>query len=250
MTLEVTGETSLITPEGRCAITLLEGVGGQSELAESFQIDPVRAAQIQGQLLQLYRSWSRHRIESVLRLLQGVDKPLQIPAAGLILALLINRSTSSERATIRFRAGFKRQEVDNAFFEPVSAFVQILSPSTRADSRKWRLISGWVAGEARRRVGSAFVIERETSERDGRIYIREDRRGEVLDVVARDLKRTQEGQIDSRLLSDAWDGLVKAFRQSLPALAGYGLAHERTSETARLKQDLLRRFETDYGDTQ
>jgi hypothetical protein len=235
---------TLITPEGRCAIDLLQrSLALSAELEADETLPLVETHDIERLLLRTYREWGRHRLDGVVRLLNGQDKPLQVPAAGLVLALLVNRSTAPTRAMVRYRTGVRRQQVDDAFFGPVAAFSRCLAPKTRADPAKWRLISGWHSGEARRRLGQAFVLEREQTERDGKIYILESHQHEVLDLLVRDLRRGHRAPVTLQMMEQAWTELVAAFRESVPALAGYGLVHERPLDTARLGQELWQRFE-------
>lgn len=254
----------LITPEGRCALELLHrklevapaevpvagtGTPLDSESAPGSASPGIAlsdATDLERILLDVYRVWSRHRLDGVVRLLHGLDKPLQVPAAGLVLALLVNRSTAPNRAMIRYKSPARRQQVDQAFFGPVRAFTLRLAPKTRADPTKWRLVSGWMAGEARRRLSDAVVLERPSRDSDERLFIQEDRVGQVLDTVVRDLRRGHRAPVDQELLAQAFDDLVEAYRASVPPLAAHGLVHERPGDTARLRADLLARFPRDH----
>jgi hypothetical protein len=193
-------------------------------------------------LARLYRDWSRHRLSSVVALLSGEDKPLQIAAAGVVLALLVNRSTSRDRALKQFSSGAPRDVVDNAFFEAVTSFARELAPKRRP-TRDPRLISGWMLYEARRRLGDdVLMIEGSKADSHGSIWIEESREGQVLEVVSRDLARGHRTKVTLETLGVAFDSLVGTFRLQTERLAGYGLAHERSANSKRIRTALLDGF--------
>jgi hypothetical protein len=239
LTFEVTSTQKLITPEGRCAIDLLKQLDPRQTV---YVLDDSATCYYDRVLGSLYLKWSRHRINSVVDLLRGEDKPLQIAAAGVVLALLVNRSTSPARALKRFPVGAAQDIVDAAFFRAVEAFSRTLAPKQRA-TRDPKLISGWMLYEARRRLGEDLLIM-ETSRPDsgGNVWIDERRQEMAIDVVARDLSRGHRTRITPTLLSTAFDELVDAFRAETGQLAGFGLAHERPVNTGRIKTLLLERF--------
>ncbi len=238
-TFRVDAARSLVTPEGRCALDLF------MHLARSRKGQVIRDIQLvpYDRLLgQLYREWSRRRIQSVVGLLAGGEKPLQIAAAGVVIALLINRSTSPERALRRFPAGAARDVIDEAFFEAVKEFARTLSPKQRA-TRDPRLISGWMLYEARRRLGDdVLTVEGARPDTEGRLWIAESKQDQVIDVVARDLARGHGARVTPDALSKALDGLVAAFRSQIPRLAGFGLANERPNNTAKVCEALIQKF--------
>jgi len=109
----IDAQRRLVTPEGRCCIELL----GRSLAANDriVLIDDTTIQPLERRIAMLYRDWSQHRLRSVAELLAGQSKPLQIAAAGVVLALLVNRSTGPERAVTRYAAGAARDDVDSAF---------------------------------------------------------------------------------------------------------------------------------------
>ena len=109
----------LVTPEGRCALDLLEHLPKDRP---GHVITDEQLAPYERRLALLYREWSRHRLRSVVALLAGTTKPLQIPAVGVVIALLVNRSTSDERALTRFVAGPERDVVDKRLLRTCSGF--------------------------------------------------------------------------------------------------------------------------------
>jgi hypothetical protein len=229
----------LVTPEGRCAIDLLEKLPASVNRIELSDLELLPYDRILGQL---YQRWSRHRIDSVVKLLAGAEKPLQVAAAGVILALLVNRSTSSRRALRRYPAGSAQDVVDTAFFRAVQAFAQSLSP-TQKPSRDPRLISGWMLYEARRRLGDdVLIIEGSSTGSEDRLWIAEAYQDQVLSLVTRDLARGHRARVTVSQLAMAFDALVEAFRSEAPRLAGFGLAHERPANTQRIRAELLEDF--------
>lgn len=170
---------------------------------------------------------------------EGTTNPLQIPAAAVVIALLVNRCTSETRALTRFAAGPARAVVDSAFFEPVKAFSDVIAPSSRRNNGDPKLVSGWMLYEANRRLGDDLVLSDARQGKDGAVWIREDREAEVIDRVARDLVRGHRARATPENFGRAFDSLVTSLRQELSELAGYGLVHERPNHTKRLRQQFL-----------
>ena len=238
-TFPIGPDRCLMTPEGRCALDLLEALPGErdGQVVKDSHLVPYDRL-----LAHLYREWSRHRLSSVVGLLTGEEKPLQIAAAGVVIALLVNRSTNEARALKRFPSGSARDVVDDAFFQAVTMFSKTLAPRQRA-TRDPRLISGWMLYEARRRLGDdVLVIEGSRPDSDGRIWIDESMEERAIEVVCRDLARGHRPKVSVESLGDAFDSLVAVFRQQTDRLAGFGLAHERPANTKRLRSSLLYRF--------
>ena len=236
MTLTVDSRRRLVTPEGRCALNLLEQLvqdGRSLAIPDSLLIPYDR------KLAALYRNWSRHRLQSVIALLSGDTKPLQIPAAGVVIALLVNRCTSADRALTRFASGRARELVDEAFFTPVEAFARILASSQRERRSDPRLISGWMLYEARRRLDGYLVMSDARAGADGRVWIRSEDEQSVISVVTRDLVRGHRKHATLDRFALAFDALVESLRESLPRLASFGLVHERPGNTVRLRESML-----------
>ena len=232
LTLSVGQGRWLVTPEGRCVIDLLKN------LPKDRPVHYVTAAHVavyERRLARLYRDWSRHRLSSVVALLEGTNKPLQIPAAGIVVALLVNRSTSEDRALVRFTSDPERSAVDKAFFAPVQVFADVLLPKRRRSEISAQLISGWMLYEARRRIGDVIVLSEGRDGRDGSVWIRAESEFLVVDSVARDLVRGYRTRVAPDLFVEAFDCLVLELRRESKALAGFGVAHERPRDTQRLR---------------
>lgn len=234
-TLTVGPHKWLVTPEGRCALDLLRDISTDGPI---WVVEEAREAYYDRILAHLYRDWSRHRIDSVIALLAGTTKPLQIPAAGVVIALMVNGNDSRSAALIRFAAAGPRELVDDAFFSIVNSFADILSPGRRGN-RNSTLISGWMLYEARRRLGPGVVVEDFHGSRDGRVWVPSEYQRDTIDIIARDLPRGHRLKVTPETFSVAFDSLVEELRRQLPRLAGFGLSHEQPTETRRLRTLLI-----------
>lgn len=234
-TLTVAKQKWLVTPEGRCCLDLLKKFPPG---LQSWHITSSDTAYYDRLLAHLYHDWSRHRIDSVVALLEGSNKPLQIPAAGVLIALLVNGNISESNALVRFSADGPRDLIDKAFFAAINAFSDVLVPGRRGN-RNSRLISGWMLYEARRRVGDGLVIQDIGNGRNGKVWIRPECESDIIQVIARDLARGHRPKVTVATLGSAFDALVQELRCELPKMAGFGLSHEQPTETRRLRVRLL-----------
>jgi hypothetical protein len=238
-TFQVNRGVVLVTPEGRCALELLRELprGVSSHLIGDGDLLPYDR-----RLARLYRDWSRHRIQSVVKLLAGENKPLQVPAAGVLVALMVNRSTSEARALKRFASGLERDAIDRAFFAAVKRFAETLSPK-QGPTTDQHLISGWMLYEVARRLGThVLVVEGAGPTTEGRIWIVENAEGTAIDRLVRDLTRGRRARVTAEAMGAAFDALVSSFREHSRALASFGLAHERPANTQRLRKAILDGF--------
>jgi hypothetical protein len=244
LTFRVGPRKRLVTPEGRCALDLLQDIASSDE----HLIRDSRLLVYDRLLAGMYRDWTRHRLQSVVDLLSGSTKPLQVAAAGVVIALLVDGCTSRERALTRFASGPAREVVDQAFFSSIEAFAGVLAPSQRRGRTNPRLISGWMLYEARRRLGGGLVVEDARSGLDGRVWINREAEADVIEVVTRDLARGHRARATPERFAEAYDALVQSLRRELPRLAGYGLVHERPPETERLRERFLASLRTQLAE--
>lgn len=221
----------LITPEGRIALALIS----QSIRirGSSITVNQDIASQWERDLLDLYRDWGRYRLSSVIELLGGGAKPLQIPAVGAVLTLMVNRSDSPRRAIARFPPGTSRDVVDAVFRSCANAFANELTPK-RHPNEKERLISGWTLGEISRRMPNAL----RSSDAEG-VYIIPENEDELLGLLVGELHRREVTEMG---LASAFDRLVDAFHARSQDLAGYGLLFERPAVTKELRRRLMGRW--------
>ena len=228
--LIVDSERSLLTPEGRVLLWAIES----STLGQTYSDVYIAAGTAQmglTALSSLYREWSRQRIDGVAGLLNGETATLRPTAAGLLLVLLLNRNTSPERRLPAPESPLASDEMSTAIAAPAIAFARELAGSERASERGIDLYRGWGMGEISRRLGSG--LHRAA---DG-VWITPE-----AEPAAR--RRLIEAMADRppnvRLrLGKAIDAALAEYERVRPALSGLGLAHERPSNTRKLKTDLL-----------
>ncbi len=231
LALVIDDERVIPTPETRAAMEVLSAsdVGGGVVLFEEDAVFDAHAA-----LVRLYREWGRHRLMSVIALMHGDERPLQVPAIGVAVALLVNRNTAPERALTRFSDRDDRRMVDETFFPPADAFAERVSPSTRRSQEKEQLIGGWRLHEVVRRAPEALVIEPD------RVYIAPGAEAGLIDVLATALARRES--LTAEALNSGLQALVAELRARLPRLETLGLTFERPHETARVVERLIGAF--------
>jgi hypothetical protein len=230
----------LITPEGRCAMDLLQ-VPQRDETALELAEDDAR--DLEAVLLAHYRRWGRHRIDQVVALLG--DEALRPPVIGVLLMLLVNRSIGFAHAVLRYEEGPERDAIDEAFRQPVGRFAQAIDPGQRRSLAKERLISGWTLHELTRRYPQAIRIDDAADV--SRVYITEGTEDLLLDAVARAMARKHIGQ---RTAGDAYDQLVESLRSQGRTLAGYDMLFERPADTAQLRDRLLAKLQERQAELQ
>lgn len=235
--LQIDGQRLLITPEGRIALALLQKALAQP--GAELVLDSAAARRYEKELLALYREWGRHRQRQVVDLIGGGKNPLQLPAIGAALTLLVNRSDSPERAIKRFPKGERAtQNVDHAFFACAEAFANALGPAERAAKRKTTkkegLISGWTLGEVRRRLPDALVLTKTA------VHVAPNQQGPLMDLLVAELRRRKGASLHG--FEEAFEALLEAFRTQSEVLAGYGLLFERPSYTEQLRTGLVQRW--------
>jgi hypothetical protein len=220
----------LITPEGRVVLELLR----TALLREGEDVilpDDARWS-LEHQLLDLYRKISRHRLASVLSLRAGDAAPLLPPAVATILLLLLNRSTSPGRAITRPAEAAARQHLDEALASPVLAFANALAPGKRK-LEHISLYSGYPLTEARRRLSAQLSTD------PARLYVRANSEDEVLRCDERELAKRR---LPETRVTEAYDRMVDAYRESASALAAFGIGYERPADTRRLRERLLAQY--------
>jgi hypothetical protein len=233
------GEDSwLLTPEGRVALPCLERTlaAGRDEWCVVDEVDIHAAEHL---LATTYRRWTRYRLDRVVSLAAGRDTRLMLPAAiATVLLLLVNGNVGPERALDQPKEQRDQALLDAAVVEPIRAFADAIATSNRArDARHWRLYNGYALSEARRRLGSALVLERIPDRVDDkRLYIAAGSEAHIVHALARELR---ERQIPREQIADAFDQLTRAYTQVRPRLAAFGAAFERPSHTSQLRGQLL-----------
>ncbi len=225
----------LVTPEGRCLLELL--ASAPSELDRNVALSSVRASELEGTLLDLYRHWTQQRLRDVIDLQTGSAAPLLPQAIGQVLLLLVNGSIGGERA-MRVPGGANDARVlEEAQSVVVEAFAEALSPSPPTGRRRSRdmyaLRSGYSLTEARRRLGTKLVIDPKTRS----IFIEEGTDDSVVDRIAEEIVRRDQRELQR--LPAALDALIAAYERARPTLAAYGQAHSSPSRPSAVRQHVL-----------
>lgn len=223
----------VVTAEGRVALELLRRA--LADPGPVCSIDSDARAEGLAFVADFYRGLALKRFDTVRALAAGEAAPMLPVAAAFALLLLVNRSTSRERALDqKAEDPSQRAVIDAAFAPALKAFAETLS-GERFKERDRRLgglslYQGYALTEARRRLGQRLRGE------DGRLWIPESEEDAVLSFLARDLHRRAD---DDRILA-AFDQLVDHYRATMPRIANLEFAHERPAHTDRLRRELER----------
>lgn len=219
----------LLTPEGRVLLATLSNLDrSDHELVLQPRSYPI----VQGRLLELYREWAQERLRDVIALQRGEGEPLRSQGLAAILFLLLNRSTSPERAIIRPEDPSVFDEVDRAIRSVLAGFADELSKPPRRGRRAdaYSLYGGFALTEARRRLGAALVINK------GRIFIR-DGQGDI--ALQRLLVELRRRSVDERArVIPAFHEMRRRYDSARPVLASYRMAFERAANTEALEERL------------
>lgn len=229
--LDCGDDRHLVTPEGRAWLECARdarSAGGDPTVFSAEQ-----AAPFERKLLDLYRSWSRHRIEDVIEKLTGVGAPMLPAAAGIVLLLLVNRSLDSGSAIRRVREPGTQQRIDDVIADVLESFADTLAGKGRRRREQFTLWGGYPLTEARRRLAGSLILDADA----GLVYIDGAREHEVVEFVARDLARRKEATGES--VSAAFAALVDAYRARLDDLSALGSGFERVGRTEALRERLL-----------
>lgn len=222
--IDLGGGRCLLTPEGYALLWLLaRAQAGDTIVMERSDVDAAKLA-----LLELYRGWSRQRLDDVVGLLASETSTLRPAAAGLLFTLLMNRNTAPGRALTRPRNTEALEQVAGAIASPALAYGSTLGGKTTARA-SLDLYRGWALGELRRRLGPGFH-----SNLDDGIWLDEAtveiaERRLVEDVQRRDAKARDR-------VAGALDAAVAAYERERPKLAALNLAFEQPGNTLRLRR--------------
>lgn len=222
----------LLTPEGRAWLALSGEPRSRSRGQLVFAAEQGRP--LEARLLELYRGWSRHRIEDVLEKRSGAGSPLLPTAVALVLLLLVNGSLEEARAIRRVRAPEAQARIDDVVADAIGAFADSLAgPGSRQRSpEQFSLWSGYPLTEARRRLADLLVVDPEV----GAIYLAPGSEERVIDFLSRDLARRRG--LGPEQLGGAFDALVETYRRRLPDLSALGSGFERIGRTEALRERL------------
>lgn len=225
--LESSDGRGLVTPEGRIVLQLLQDHSKQKEVI--FTIEEVAWAYEVA--ADLYRNWGRDRILEALGL---TESRLRLPVIAFCITLLVNGTFGQEKALVIPDDERREQQLSDIIGPIIDSFVTPLE-TTRRRSESFRLRGGWILSETRRH------LFRYISYTDDSIWVRQSRATALIDRLSRDLARNPKRV--RREVERAIDGLVEEYNRARPALASRGLAHERSSNTRTVRQELLAHFE-------
>jgi|GEM_PF-1751189 len=227
----------LITAEGRIAMAVIESCLANNPGSVEISEHEVRAAEHIA--YERHRRWSIQKIERVLELRAGNAPSLVLPSIALLLLLLVNGSTSPETSLQKELAeGTDQSRINAAIARIINSFCDHLEPGARGD-RHFALYGGYALSEARRRLSGALGPETDKA------YVRPEGERRVIQSIASELRRPLRSPSTAAVL-EAFDLLVMTYRDELPALAALNLAHERRTETRRLRTQLEEALGTDY----
>jgi hypothetical protein len=171
-------------------------------------------------------------LDQVIALLTSEPSTLRPAAAGLLLVLLVNRNTAPERALPRPNDRRQLDTISAAIAAPALAYARTLTGSDRASATGVDLYRGWALGELTRRLGPGL----HTGLDEG-IYLDPAGEGEALRRLADDIARRPAA---ARARAEAAvDAALREYASARPLLAGLALAHDRPSNTHRIREALV-----------
>ncbi|WHE37206.1 hypothetical protein [Microbacterium sp. BDGP8] len=233
--LAIDSERWLVTPEGRAVMWAIEAsVDGNLDSFPDQTNIYISQGTIRTALVlvhDVYRDWNLQRITGVTGLLSAETATLRPTAAGLLLVLLLNRNTSPQRRLPPPDDPNASAEMTRAIAAPAIAFARELAGTEKASSRGVDLYRGWAMGEIARRLGAG--LHRAS---DG-VWIDPDyedaARQRLIDALSDRPDRIR------RRLPRAVDAALGEYERVRPVLSGLGMAHERPSNTRRLRDDIV-----------
>jgi hypothetical protein len=238
LTIVVGDRTLLAGVEARLMIDLLRGLID----ADHGVMSQEQVARAENLALRIYRDWGLSRLRQVIDLRAGVGtEVMQGVAVGLILALLVNRSDTPERAVVRWDSTTQDgRDVDQALYDAAEVFATAISHRSSRTQGDKRLKGGYGLTEARRRLAHRLEVMPDISNDGSRIFVPRKYRDEVITFVARDLSR--RSTLTLMQLEDGFDQLVHTLRDSAKTLAYRSMTFELASETDQLRSGLLSEF--------
>jgi hypothetical protein len=214
----------LLTPEGYVVLWLISS----ASVRERFTPSPGQVSIANGALLDLYRGWSRRRIEDVVGLLGAETSTLRPAAAGLLFTLLMNRNTAPDRALVRPRNSDALERVSTAIGAPALAYASTLGGRNTSPTSV-DLYRGWALGELRRRLGPGFH-----SNLDDGIWLEAATEASAESRLVEDVRRRDIG--GRARVRSAVDAAATAYELQRPTLAALNLAFEQPGNTRRLRR--------------
>lgn len=234
--LSVGGGRVAVTPEGRVAIELISHELAQTG-DDAVVLTPDAQGGAQALLRRYYREAATKRLLDVVKLQEGVAPKLAPAGIGAVLFLLVNGSTTPDRALLRPRRmapgsaqAVSFQTVDAVWQRSIEAFAETLEPHAgKRKAEHYSLDRGYALTEAKRRLAGAVQIGAAT-------YIDPGAEAEAFGMVIRELRSRGATAASA---GAAFDALLQTYRELLPKLASQGVAHERPIRTRELRARLV-----------
>lgn len=220
------GIAQTITPEGRILFEVLREAAEASGDVVVLEPDAAYAAEHKAYVL--YRDWATQRLRDVLGVSEGRDS-LRVPSIAAVLVLLVNGSTSPDRALRRLDEAADRERLDRALARVGLAFWDVVDTSDKHDARAFSLYSGYAWTEVARRFPRALAANP--------WYVQADAVDSLLDGLVSELSRPQRF-ISTDLVASGFKAMLDAYQREQPVLAGLGMSHYRAAQTRRLQERL------------
>jgi len=236
-----------ITPEGRVAISILNKHVRQLALSKSDGPEPIdewNIAAAEHLLRVTYREWSSYRLTRVVKLREGLERPMLPVALGTILFLLINGNIGSDQALSQPKSDDDQQALDDAITKPILAFSAAFDEARQSRRRDQhvRLYNGYALSEARRRLGDVIRLER-SGEGPGKgarsVYISSEGREKAVAALAREISARE---LPRDRVEFALDSFISAYQETQPALAAFAISNGRPSTSRDIRNEILERL--------
>jgi hypothetical protein len=154
LVIEIGDNKHLVGVEARLIIDVLERATSAALVSVSLE----ESAALEKQAADLYREWATARLRDVIALRRGTGKEvMQAVSVGVVLVLLINRSTAPSRALVD-RQG-RLHLIDEAIYKAAESFADVITTGRGRSSGEKKLKGGYALSEAKRRLAERIVIE-------------------------------------------------------------------------------------------
>jgi hypothetical protein len=238
LVVEIGARHRLVGVEARLVIELLSVATFNAAYLSVSDADLLRLADLAASR---YRGWASQRLEQVTALRSGAGaETLQAKSAGLVLGLLINRSTDRNRAARPNEGAAAPQGIEKAIFAAAEAFAARIAERNERSAREDRFKGGYAVTEARRRLRDLH-IEQAAGDAAGPLYfLSPGSEAGVVTSLAAELARRPK--LTEPALDKAFAALVGAYREELSRSAWLGGFYERPAETESIRRQLLAAF--------
>jgi hypothetical protein len=193
--------------------------------------------------LVIYRAWSVGKLNQIIDLRAGAGKEvLQATSVGLIIALLINRSTSPATAYRDRGSSLEGKITDDAVHSAAILFAETIATGRKKSKDQHKFKGGYIISEARRRLAHRLVLDESGGQSERFFYIPEKYQQEVIDFLGRDLAR--RASLNGDMLKSGLGVLVEAFRSRADDLANHSVIYERPADTSEILAKIMVAFES------